>query len=420
MEKEEPSPENEKEKQQRLVLAEREKKFKNSSHFSYYAYGILVLILIILFSIGIIPRLLQEEKINKLANETSLPMVTILEAKGIDKPQELTLPSSLDAINITPIWARVDGYIKTFLADIGDVVKEGDVLAEIETPELDQQYEQSIADLNNAIARFNIAKITADRWSNLYKEDPESISKQDVDQRAADLESSQAEVNSAQANVERLQKTLAFKQIIAPFDGIIIERNIDIGSLITAGSASHHQQLFKIAKTNVIRVFVNVPQRFFRSIKKDLVTNVYISEFPEKVFVGFVARYAKALDPIARTLLTEVHILNPDYELFVGVYAEVKFLLKPDNIYFLIPTNAVIIRAEGPKIAILDENNIIHIKNVTLGLDHGKMMEITSGIKENDKIITNPSDKTVEGQKAHEIHHTYVDRPPHNNPTPHF
>ncbi len=400
MEKSEQPTEEEREKQHRLLLEAREKKFRRKSHFSYYAYGILILALIVLFFVGVIPKFLLHKQITKLASEISLPKVTILVAKSNDQPVELTLPSSLDAINITPILARVDGYIKTFLADIGDVVKEGDVLAEIETPELDQQYEQSIAELGNAKARLGIAKITADRWSSLYEEDPESISKQEVDQRQADLEAAEAEVNSTQANKERLQKTLDFKRIVAPFDGIIIERNIDIGSLITAGSASHHQQLFKIAKTNVMRVFVNVPQRFFRSIKKDIVADVYISEFPEKSFKGSVARYAKALDPIARTLLTEVHIYNPEYELFVGLYADVKFLLKPDNIYFLIPTSAVIIRAEGPKVAVLDDNNIIHLKNVTLGLDHGKMMEITSGLKENEKVITNPSDRIIEGKKA--------------------
>ena len=190
MEKPEQTSEEENEKQHRLLLEEREKKFKPTSHFSYYAFGVLILTLIVLFFIGVIPRFLLEEKITKLANETSLPKVTILEAKGIDKPIELTLPSSLDAINITPIWARVDGYIKTFLSDIGDVVKEGDILAEIETPELDQQYEQAVAELNTSKARLNIANITAKRWSGLYEEDSESISKQEVDQRTADLEAS--------------------------------------------------------------------------------------------------------------------------------------------------------------------------------------------------------------------------------------
>lgn len=403
MEKPEQTTEEQNLTQSRLHLEARAKKFKPTSHYAYYAYGFLVITLALLFFIGIRPKFVLAEKITKLANETSLPKVTILEAKGINQPVELTLPSTLDAINSTPLWARVDGYIRTFKTDIGDVVKEGDILAEIETPELDQQYTQSMAELKTLKARLHIARITADRWSNLYDEDNESISKQEVDQRGADLEASIAEVNSAQANVDRLRKTLAFKQIVAPFDGIIIERNIDIGSLITAGSASHHQQLFKIAKTNIMRVFVNVPQRFFRSIKKDLVADVTISEFPEKIFKGTVARYAKALDPVARTLLTEVHISNTDYELLVGLYAEVKLLLKPDNRYYLIPTCAVMIRADGPKVAILDENDTIRLNRVTLGLDHGKMMEITSGIQENDHVITNPSDKTTEGRKVQKL-----------------
>ena len=400
MDKSDRQLEEELEKRDRLLLEERERKFKDFHYLSYYAYALLALLLIILFSVGVIPRLLFDKKMAELASQMPLPKVVILEAKGIEKRVELTLPSSLDAIHITPLWARVDGYLKTFLHDIGDIVKEGDLLAEIETPELDQQYDQAKAELNTAVARLGIAEITADRWSHLYEEDPESIAKQEVDQFTADLEAAKAVVVAAQANVERLQKTLEFNKVVAPFDGIIIERSIDIGSLITAGSASFHQQLFKIAKTHIIRVFVDVPQTFFRSIKKDLAAEVFVREFPEKSFKGRVARYAKALDPIARTLLTEIHIDNPDYELFVGLYADVKFLLKPSNPYFLVPTSAVIIQDEGPKLAILDSDNKIHFKPVTLGLDHGKTMEIVSGIEENDRIVTNPSDKLSEGGQA--------------------
>ena len=397
-----PIQEDEQEKQERQhqqILEARDVQFIHKAHFSRYALSALILILIILLSIGFIPRFFLEEKIDKLAVANSLPKVRILEVKGDDKPIDLTLPSSLDAINITSLWARVDGYTKAFLADIGDVVKAGDILAEIETPELDQQYDQSVAEFARAQSRYQIAKITSDRWSHLYQEDPESISKQEVDQGFAHLQAAEAEVISAEANRRRLQKTLDFKRIIAPFDGIIIERNIDIGSLITSGSASHHQQLFKIAKTDIMRVFVNVPQRFFRSIKTDVLAEVTISEFPEKTFKGFVARYAKALDPIARTLLTEVHVYNPSYELLVGLYADVKFSLKQDSIYFMIPTNAVIIRDDGPKIALLDDENVVYFKTVTLGTDHGKMMEILSGLKENDKVILNPSAKIKEGTK---------------------
>jgi RND family efflux transporter MFP subunit len=383
-----------------MTFQQREKKFRSTAHFSYYAIGAVILIVGSSFLTGVIPRLDHSKKINAEAAQTPLPVVTILEVKANNQPIALVLPSSLDAINITPLWARVDGYIRAFLADIGDFVKAGDVLAEIETPELDQQYEQAIANLTSVKAKRNIAKITADRWMNLFRKNPEAIAKQEVDQRAADLEATEADVLFAHANVRRLQHMIDFKRITAPFDGIIIERSIDLGSLITAGSAGRPQQLFKIARTDVLRVFVEVPQRFFRSIKNGVVADVDISEFPEKTFKGFVARYAKALDPIARTLLTEVHILNPNDELFVGLYADVKFLLKPDNAYYVIPTNAVIIRADGPKVALLDENDIVHLRDVTLGLDHGKMMEITSGLQENDRVITNPSDKITENAKV--------------------
>lgn len=379
---------------------EKENELKNKSHYGTYIILSISFLIVVLFLVGLLPRLYREKSLAQEAMIISKPKVTILEVNGNDKPVELILPSSLDAINITPLWARVDGYIKAFMADIGDSVKGGQILAEIETPELDHQFEHSIADLSKARARRDIAKVTADRWRELYEEDPEAIAKQEVDQRLAELEAAEAELTAAEATKRRIEKTLDFKRIIAPFDGIIIERNIDIGSLITAGSANHPQQLFKIAKTDVMRVFVNVPQRFFRSIKEQEPAEISINEFPEKIFKGFVARFAKALDPIARTLLTEVHILNPDEQLYVGLYADVKFLLKADNVCFVIPTSALIIRADGPKVAILDEKNKVRIRPVTLGLDHGKMMEITSGLSQHDKVITNPSEKIVEGMEV--------------------
>lgn len=385
----------------RPILAEdRDAKFKPFSHFFVYALIAAVSIIIILFLIGIIPRIQLQDELAKEAAKISLPRVTVMEAKGIDTPSELILPSSIDAINMTPIWSRVSGYIKTFYHDIGDKVKKGTILAEIETPELDQQFSQAVADIAVAMARKNIAEITADRWKDLYKEDPEAISKQDVDQKIADLEAAVAAVAAAEANALRLKETLDFKFIQAPFDGIIISRNIDIGSLITAGSSNSPQQLFKIARSDILRVFVNVPQRFFRQIQKNLAAEVTINEFQGHVFAGKVARYAKALDPIARTLLTEVHIKNPKGELYVGLYAQVKFLLKPETPYFLIPTSALLIRAQGPQIAIVDANHIVHIKPVVLGLDYGKMIEIISGLQEHDQIITVLSDKIVEGAKV--------------------
>lgn len=381
-------------------LKERDVKFANSNHLTRTIILAILAAIAILFFIGIVPRLYQQHQLAEKASENPPVQVVAMQVKSIDAPIELILPSTIDAIHTTPIWARVNGYILNFYHDIGDYVVEGDLLAEIETPELDQQYEQATADIIAAEARRNIAKISADRWIELHKDDPEAIAKQEVDQRIAELESAEALVASAKANAERYKKTLEFKRILAPFSGIIIERNIDIGSLITAGSSNNPQQLFKIAKTDILRVFVDVPQKFFRQIKDNLEVEVSVNEFQNRSFKGIVARFAKALDPTARTLRTEVHIENPSLELFVGLYAEVKFLLKPDNPYFLIPTAALILRDEGPKVALIDQDNILHIQPVILGLDHGNQMEILSGLKDNDRIVTILSCKIVDGAKV--------------------
>lgn len=402
-EKTTPDGQLDKEDQDLLFKESRKAKFEHTAHFSRYIIGVVCLLIIVLFLIGIIPHLILENQLEKQAAQVKILRVEIMTVKGINKPIPLTLPSSIDAINITPIWARVNGYIKTFFADIGDIVKAGAVLAEIETPELDQERDQALADLAKAMAQQSIAKITADRWVQLHKDDPEAISKQDVDQRNADLEAASAEVLAAEANVGRLEKTLEFKQIIAPFDGIIIERDIDIGTLITLGRANKEPQLYKIARTDILRVFVDVPQRYFRLIKEGVKADVVISEFPEKVFKGFVARYAKALDTTARTMLTEVHIPNHDNQLFVGLYADVNFLLQPINTYFQIPTNALIIQDEGSKVAVVDADNIIHIKSVKLGLDHGKMMDIITGLSENENIVLTPNDQIKEGVRVEPI-----------------
>lgn len=354
--------------------------------------GIAVLIICAIV-FGFVPRLAQWKKIEKIASDPKLPSVSIMEVKAETKPIDLVLPSTTDGIHITPIWARTDGYLSEFLVDIGDRVKSGQLLAVIDTPEVDKQLLQARADLQSAIAKLEIARITAQRWEKLYSSNPQAVPQQEVDERAATFHSAEADVKAFQENVDRLEKIKGFQKIYAPFDGTIIERNIDIGSLITAGSNGNPQQLFKIAQMDILRVFVNVPQSFFRLIKDGVTADVLIKEFPSRTFKGTVARTAGALDPIARTLLTEVHIDNTDHALMVGLYAEVHFSLIPDVAYFIIPTQALIIRTGEPKVAIIDDKNIVSMVPVTIGRDFGKTIEVTSGLNQNDKLITNPSER---------------------------
>lgn len=360
-------------------------------------------ILVGLFLTGYIPRLQKEKALERETEELILPEVTVMEISPDTKNIKLILPSSTQALRITPLWARTNGYLGKLLVDIGDDVKEGQLLANIETPEVEEQYDQAKADYESSIARHEIAKISAQRWFDLYESNPEALSAQEVDERRTTLQASEADLQSYKANMMRLEKLLEFKKIIAPFNGKIIERNVDIGSLITQGSNGNPQQLFVLAQNDIMRVFVNVPQTFYRQIKNGVETDVKIREFPDRIFKGTVARFSGAVDPVARTMLTEIHVDNKEGLLLPGLYAEVKFSLKPDNAYFVIPTDALIIRTGNPQIAVLDKDNIAHLTTVNIGLDYGLNVEVIDGLKNGDKIITNPSEKILEGTKVNVI-----------------
>jgi RND family efflux transporter MFP subunit len=365
-------------------------------------------VLLILFFLGWIPRLSNTKKVDALAAEDNLPRVVIMQIKPNTKPIELILPSSAQAWHFTPIWSRVDGYLIRYLVDIGDVVKAGDLLAEIDTPETDEQLAEAKADLLNSIVERDIAKITSDRWQKLWDKNQEAVSKQEVDQYNANLKSTEAIVLMNEKNVSRYTYQQQFKYIYAPFNGIITQRLIDIGSLVYGSLNGTPQELFQIAQTNIIRFFVDVPQTYFTQIKDGLESEVTILQLPGKIFKGTVTRYAKALNPTARTLLTEVDVENKEGVLYAGLYGRVKFLMKPDKINFIIPTTAVIIRSSFPHVACVDKDNIVHLKQVQIGRDYGNQMEILYGLEENDRIIILPSDAIQEGVKVEIISNPHV------------
>lgn len=362
---------------------------------------ILILgLLAILFIIGWIPHYTNNQKIEALAKENPLPEVSVLRLERNLKPIELVLPTSAQAYHITPIWARVNGYLIRYLADIGDAVKAGDLLAEIDTPETDEDLARAKADLANSIAQRDIAKITSERWQRLWDKNIEAVSKQEVDQYNANLKAADAVVLANEKNVSRLTYQQQFKNIYAPFDGIITQRLIDIGHLIYGSVNGTPQELFEIADNRLIRFYVEVPQTYFRQIEDGLNAEITVNQLPDRIFKGSVTRFAKALDPTARTLLTEVDVENTDSALYPGVYAQVKLLMQPDTINFIIPTTALIIRSGYPHIATLDDNNIVHMKKVQIGRDYGNQVEITDGLKENDLIVAVASDKIKEGVKV--------------------
>jgi len=361
---------------------------------------VIGILLILLFFWGWFPRWKNDKELDALANQKDPPRVTILQIQPNTEPIALVLPSSAQAWHYTPIWSRVNGYIIRYLVDIGDVVKEGDLLVEIDTPETDEQLAEAKADLLNAIAERDIAKITSDRWQQLWNKNPEAVSKQEVDQYNANLKSAEAIVLMNEKNVARLTYEQQFKNIYAPFDGVITQRSIDIGSLVYGTVNGNPQELFQMTQTGIIRFFVYVPQTYYKQIKEGLEAEVTIIELPGKAFKGLVTRFAKALDPTARTLLTEVDVENKEGLLYAGLFGKARFLMKPNEINFIIPTTAVIIRSTSPQVAVVDDQNIVHLKKVQIGRDYGDKMEITYGLEPNDRIVVIPSDAIIEGTKV--------------------
>jgi len=363
----------------------------------------LTFVVIGLFFFGFFPRFFQTRENERQAERHLAVQVIAMVAKPQESLVDLVLPSVTQANHVTPIWARTNGYLVKLCVDIGDQVKKGQLLAQLDTPEVDQQYEQAVFDYKSTKVRRDLAKINAKRAKMAYEADPGTISKLDRDQFLANYDAEVADLLAQEANMKRYKELVDFKYIVAPFDGVIIERDIDIGSLVSAGSNGTPQQLFVIAQTDIMRLFVSVPQTYFQSIQEGVEGITTIREFGNKAFTSTVARYAKALDQTAHTMLTELHIDNKNGELLPGLYADVTLRIKPRLAYFIVPTPAVIIRAGDPTIAVLDDQDVAHLRNVKIGLDYGKTLQIVSGIEPNDRVIINPTEKVREGVACHVV-----------------
>jgi RND family efflux transporter MFP subunit len=306
--------------------------------------------------------------------------------------ESLTLPGNVQAFVETPIYARTDGYLKRWYVDIGGRVKAGQLLATIETPEVDQQLRQAEAAELQARANLELAKSTADRWQNLLKSD--GVSQQEVDQNVSAYKARQADENAAVANVERLKDMKSFQEVTAPFSGVITARDVDIGALISSGNA---KQLFRLAQIDILRVYVNVPETYGNDIRIGMPAGVHIAEFRDRTFQGQVAHTSGAIDTASRTLLVEVQVPNPKGELLPGSYAEVEFHLSAGSPPLTVPSNTLIFRSAGPQVVIVDAHNKAHLQTVTIGRDLGASLEILSGLQPTDSVIVNPPDSISEG-----------------------
>ena len=331
------------------------------------------------------------ELIPAAAQSEEIPVAVMHPARS-NASRELTIPGDVQAYVETPIYARTDGYLKRWYVDIGGKVKEGQLLATIDTPEIDQQLKQAEAAQLQAQANLDLARTTAERWHNLLKSD--GVSQQEVDTNDAAYKARQADYAAAVANVERLKSLQSFQQVTAPFAGVITARDIDIGALITNGTA---KELFKLAQIDVMRVYVNVPEGYSNDMRIGLPAELHIAEFPNRIFTGKVAHTAGAIDPASRTLLTEVQVPNPKGELFPGSYAEVTFKITSAEPPLVVPSNTLIFRSAGPQVAVVDSRHMARLRNVKVGRDFGTSLEILSGLQPNDLVILNPPDSLADG-----------------------
>jgi RND family efflux transporter MFP subunit len=324
--------------------------------------------------------------------------VSVVSPKRTAPTQEIILPGNVQPYISSPIYARTNGYLKKWYFDIGAHVKKGQLLAVIETPELDQQLEQSISNLNTAKANLALAQITRNRYEALVKKN--AVPQQYVDNAVGTYNADNAIVEASQANVRQLQAMQSFEKVYAPFDGVITARNTDIGDLINSGSNSNVKtDLFHIAQPGVLRVYVNVPEEYSRGMKVGMTADLVLAEFPGRKFQGKLVRTADAINITTRTLLIEVDVENPTGTLLTGSYAEVHLLVPASKSTFLLPVNALLFRSEGLHVGIVKEGRV-SISPVTAGHDFGNEIEIVSGLQPEDQVVINPPDSLVSGQQV--------------------
>jgi RND family efflux transporter MFP subunit len=347
---------------------------------------------------GIVPRVRARNALRSETNQLAVPAVIVAQPKKAAPGQEVILPANVQAFRDAPIYARTNGYLKRWYVDIGGRVKAGQLLAEIDTPEVDQQLHQARADVGTAEANMHLSEITASRYQGLLKSD--SVSQQDADNAAGDFAAKKAIVQSAQANLRRLEELQAFEKIYAPFAGIITARNTDIGQLINSGSSTGPKsELFHIAAPGKLRVYVNVPEVYSRATKPGLKADLTLDEFPGRRFEGTLVRTADAIDSASRTLLVEIEVNNPTGELLTGAYAAVHLKLPGNLGTFTIPVNTLLFRAEGLRVAVVKDGKTDLIP-VTLGRDFGSEVEVLVGLNGDENLIVNPPDSIVSGQQV--------------------
>jgi RND family efflux transporter MFP subunit len=343
---------------------------------------------------GIHGRVEAESNLQHATEAAAVEDVGVVRPKAAAPIDEVILPGATQPFVNSPIYARTNGYLVKWFYDIGAKVKKGDLLAIIDTPELDKQLEQARADLASAKSNLALSKTTAERWQGLVK--TRSVSQQSTDQAVDNLSATQASVDSYAANVRRLEDLVSFEKVYAPFDGVITVRNTDTGWLIDAGAASPSKQLFQLAQTSILRIFVAVPEVYSRAARVGAAATLTLDEFPGQTFRGRVTRTSQSIDMASRTLNTEIDVDNPTEQLLPGAYVQVHLKLPNRTRSVIIPANALLFRSEGLRVGVV-RNQHAQLVPITIGADYGSSVQVTSGLTLDDQVIVSPSDSLISG-----------------------
>lgn len=364
--------------------------------------AVLALIFAGLLLVGIVPRIRQARELSAEANMVrAAPSVSVVVVHRGAPTTDLLLPGTLEALHEASIYARTTGYVKQWYSDIGARVRAGQVLAEIEAPDLDQQIEQARAALGQLRADSTLAKANLDRWQELFKTDV--VTKEELESHQAAYDDAAANLAAGIANYHRLRELQRYEHVTAPFAGVVTLRGLDIGMLVTDGAtlgaagATSARPLFSVAGTDTVRVYVNVPADVLPLVHPGVQAEVLVQGVPRRVFHGVVARTARALDAASRTQLTEVQVANPEGVLLPGMYAQVRFLVERAHPPITIPANTLVVRAEGPEVVVVAPDHTVHYQKVELGRDYGSAIEVTAGLADSATVVVNPSDDLHDG-----------------------
>jgi RND family efflux transporter MFP subunit len=375
-----------------------------NSYKQWVIASLAFLVIVALVGSGIWSRVRANAKLGTETSQVALTAVSVVTPQRTTPVQEIILPGNVQPFITSPIYSRTNGYLKKWYVDIGAHVKQGDLLAVIETPEIDQQLEQSLSNLNTAKANLALAQITKSRYETLLKS--HAVAQQDVDNADGNFNANTATVEAAQANVKQLQALQSFEKIYAPFDGVVTARNTDIGDLINSGSnGGVKTDLFHIAQPGTLRVYVNVPEEYSQGVKDGMTADLALAEFPGRKFQGKLIRTAEAINVSTRTLLIEIDVANPAGTLLSGSYAEVHLKVPSQASTYLLPVNTLIFRAEGLQVGVVKDGKVV-LTSVTPGHDFGNQIEIVAGLKASDQVIINPPDSVVSGQQVQSVQTT--------------